>query len=117
MAEHGEPTPVNLVRLCAPDEVVEGTPVALEPDGFPPLAVYRIGDEYFVTDNTCTHAYSLLTDGFQDGAVIECEVHGGTFDIRTGAATKFPCREPLKTYRVRVIEGWLAIPYPGPDDD
>ncbi len=115
--EHPEKTAAGkLIKLCRAEAVLEGEPVALELEGFPPLAAYRIGEEYFVTHNVCTHAFSLLTEGFQDGATIECEVHGGTFDIRSGAATGFPCREPLKTYSVTVVDGWIAIAPPESDD-
>ncbi|ABH00338.1 non-heme iron oxygenase ferredoxin subunit (plasmid) [Rhodococcus sp. DK180] len=108
-----ESTTADLIRLCCVDEVTEGKPVALNPPGLPPLAAYRVGDDYFVTHNVCTHSYSLLTDGFQEGEVIECEVHGGTFDIRSGAATGFPCRTALKTFDVVLIEGWITIVAPG----
>jgi ethylbenzene dioxygenase ferredoxin subunit len=103
-------TASELVLLCRADDVVEGQPVAANPDNFPPLAVYKIGDDHFVTNNICTHSYSLLTEGFQEEEEIECAVHGGMFDIRTGEATAFPCRTPLKTYRVTIVNGWVAIP-------
>lgn len=98
-----------LVRLCHVDDVAQDEPVHVDLPGFAPLAVYEVDGEYFVTDNVCTHAYSLLTDGFQEGDEIECVVHGGTFDIRSGAATAFPCRTPLKTYHVEIVNGWVAI--------
>lgn len=100
----------ELVFLCAVDDVVEGEPLAAAADGFPPLAVYRIGDEHFVTSNVCTHSYSLLTEGYQEGDQIECAVHGGMFDIRTGEATEFPCQKPLATYAVTVVDGRIGIP-------
>ena len=48
------------------------------------LALYHVGDAWFCTDNICTHAFALLTDGWLEGHVIECPLHGGQFDIRTG---------------------------------
>ncbi|WP_128644279.1 non-heme iron oxygenase ferredoxin subunit [Rhodococcus opacus] len=113
---NGKSATANRTRLCKVDDVVEGNPVAVNVPGVQPLAAYRVGDEYFVTDNVCTHAYSLLTDGFQDGEMIECEVHGGTFDIRTGSATGFPCRTPLKTFDVVVADGWISVISPDSDD-
>ncbi len=103
----------DLVFLCPVDDVVEGEPLAVEVEGCPPLAVYRIGEQYFVTSNVCTHSYSLLTEGYQEGDQIECAVHGGTFDIRTGEATAFPCQEPLVTYPVTVVDGRIGIPTAG----
>lgn len=100
----------ELVFLCAVDDVVEGEPLAVEVEGLPPLAAYRIGEEYFVTSNVCTHSYSILTDGYQEDDQIECAVHGGMFDIRTGEATEFPCEKPLATYPVTVVDGRIGIP-------
>ena len=99
-----------LVFLCAVADVADGEPLAAEAEGFPPLAVYRIGDEHFVTSNVCTHSFSLLTDGYQEDDQIECAVHGGRFDIRTGEATEFPCQKPLATFPVTVVDGRIGIP-------
>lgn len=67
------------------------------------IAIYRDDeDNFYATDNICTHAYALLTDGFQDGCTIECPLHAGCFDIRTGKALTAPLTEDLKTYPVRI---------------
>src|SRR3546814_20264022 len=66
-----------------------------------------------VTANTCTHGNAQLTDGYQDGATIECPYHGGAFDIPSGAATTYPCQIPLKTYEVTIEDGWVTIDAPG----
>lgn len=97
------------IRLCRTDDVTEGVPVPVSLPDLPELAVYRIGDGYFVTDNLCTHGNAMLTDGFQDGEVIHCPFHGGAFDIRTGAPESFPCQTALRTYPVDVRDGWISI--------
>lgn len=102
----------DLVRLCRVEEVEEGKPVAANLAGFPPLAVYQVDEDYFVTDNLCTHGSAMLTDGYQEGSNIECPFHGGAFDIRSGEATAFPCQTPLKTYEVVLDDGWVAIKAP-----
>ena len=68
------------------------------------IALYRIGDEFFATDDTCSHAHGSLSEGYVDGEEIECPLHGGCFNIRTGEATRPPATEPVATYEVR-IEG------------
>ena len=50
----------------------------------------------------CTHAMAYLTDGFLDGDVLECPLHGACFNIRTGEAESPPASEPVATYHVRV---------------
>ena len=104
------------IRLCEVASVREGAPIAINLPSFPPLAVYRIGGEYFVTDNLCTHGNGMLTDGFQEGEVIECPFHGGAFNIKSGAATVPPCQIPLRTYPVEVDDGWISILHPSSED-
>jgi ethylbenzene dioxygenase ferredoxin subunit len=96
-------------KLCKTDDVLPDVPVAVELEGFPPLAVYCAEAGYFVTDNVCTHGEAALTDGCQEGTTIECPFHHGTFDIRTGKATHFPCTRPIKTYQVSIEDGWICI--------
>ena len=105
----------DLVRLCRVEDVKEGEPFAAHIIGLPPLAIYKVDDGYFVTDNVCTHGNAMLTDGYQEGGTIECPFHGGAFDIRTGAATVFPCHIPLKTYEVSLTDGWITIVKPSGD--
>ncbi|WP_337998568.1 non-heme iron oxygenase ferredoxin subunit [Pseudoxanthomonas spadix] len=102
----------NLVELIACDEVEEDFGAKVEREGAPPLAVFRLGDEFFVIDDTCTHGDASLSDGelFSNGEV-SCPFHGGTFDVRSGAACKYPCVVPIKTYRTRIINNsvWIDL--------
>lgn len=66
-----------------------------------PIALYNIDGEFFATHNICTHAYACLTDGYLDDDKIECPLHQGLFDVRTGKAEDGPVDEDLKTYPVR----------------
>lgn len=75
------------------------------------LALYNAGGEIFATDNLCTHGHARLCDGFLDGHEIECPLHQGKFDVRTGQPTCAPVTEALRSYPVK-IEGhrvFLAI--------
>ncbi|NKB27332.1 MAG: Rieske 2Fe-2S domain-containing protein [Rhodobacteraceae bacterium] len=86
-------------RLCAKSEVEHEEPLKVEAAGLT-LAVYRVADEFYVTDDACTHGPGSLSEGFQEGHIIECDFHGGCFDIRDGSVTAPPCMEPVKTYRL-----------------
>ena len=66
------------------------------------LAVYNIGGTFYATDNECTHAFAMLTDGAIDGDVIECPLHGGAFEIKTGKGLGAPIFCDLRTYPTRV---------------
>ena len=97
------------VRLCEASAVTEGTPLRVEVDGYPPLAVYRAGDHYFVTDDTCTHSKASLSEGDQEGTTMVCPVHEGIFDLETGEAVGFPCTIALKTYNAVVRDDGIWI--------
>ena len=100
----------ELIVLCKTNEVEEDTPISVSPENFPTLAVYEYEDEYFVTDNLCTHGMAVLTDGYQDEDEIECPFHGGAFSIKTGEGTAPPCFKPIKTYPVTIVDGNVCIP-------
>ena len=75
------------------------------------LALYGINGEVFVTDNLCTHGMARLCDGFLEGHEIECPVHQGRFDVRTGVATCAPATAPIRVYPVKIEAGrvWVQL--------
>jgi naphthalene 1,2-dioxygenase system ferredoxin subunit len=43
-----------------------------------------------------------MSDGWFDKGEIECPLHAGRFDVRTGKATAPPCIDNIKTYPTRI---------------
>lgn len=96
--------------ICKVDELENNEIRQVDPPGQSPVAVYRVRDEFFATDSTCTHGEANLSEGEVDeDFIIECPFHGGTFDIRTGEAVDFPCVLPLKSYPVSIENGNVYI--------
>jgi nitrite reductase/ring-hydroxylating ferredoxin subunit len=93
----------NVVRVCAQSEVGPETAKAYEV-GDKRLAVYNLGGEFYVTDDECTHASASLADGILEDGIIECTLHFGAFDIKTGAVKAPPCSIALRTYKV-ILQG------------
>lgn len=86
--------------LCRTGEVPVRGVLAVEAPGYEPLAVCRVGGQYYLIADTCTHGQASLSEGeIIDGQVC-CPYHGGTFDPETGDATGPPCTVPVKTYRL-----------------
>lgn len=83
----------------------------LDISGLPPLAAFNIDGEIHCTSNVCTHQFATLTEGFFEGDVVECPLHGGTFNVRTGAAMEFPCKTALRTYPVIAVDEDLYIDF------
>jgi biphenyl 2,3-dioxygenase ferredoxin subunit len=91
----------NYVKLCATADVEAGAAIKVETNGLE-LAVFNVEGEFFVTDNLCTHGPGSLCDGYIDGDIVECDFHGGAFNIKTGEVAAPPCMTPIKIYPVKV---------------
>jgi nitrite reductase/ring-hydroxylating ferredoxin subunit len=100
------------IRAAGVEDVPEGEAVPVELMGLN-LALYNVGGEYWCTDNVCSHAYALLTEGWLEGHVIECPLHNGQFDVRTGKGLGAPITADIRAYKVRVEDGSLLIQLPG----
>jgi len=100
--------PGERIDLCAAAEVTPGNALRVEAAGLV-LAVFNVDGEFFVTDDQCTHGPGLLSEGFIDGDVVECNFHNGQFNIRTGAVVAPPCMVPIKTYKASVENGRVLI--------
>ncbi|HZD27663.1 MAG TPA: Rieske 2Fe-2S domain-containing protein [Xanthobacteraceae bacterium] len=90
-------------RVASTSEIDADGVLGVDVDGSP-VAIYRLGNEVFATAGICTHALAILSDGFVEDGKIECPLHQGQFDIRSGKALCAPVTEDLRTYAVK-LEG------------
>lgn len=96
------------IRLCGVDDILEGEAVKVE-HGDNAYAVYNVAGSFYVTDDLCTHGPGSLSEGELFDDIIECNFHGGQFNVRTGAVAGPPCLVPVKTYKVNVDNGSIFI--------
>src|ERR1700741_2415136 len=96
------------IEVCRAADVTVGTPLKVEAEGLV-VAVFNLDGEYFVTDDACTHGPGYLGEGYVDREVVECNFHGGQFNVRTGEVVMPPCMEPVKTCRTPVETGMVVI--------
>ncbi|CAG9262954.1 non-heme iron oxygenase ferredoxin subunit [Paraburkholderia caribensis] len=99
----------TLKRLIGIDQLENGVAKKVCVAGVAPIAVYKCGDEYFATQDKCTHAQASLSEGWVEGFEVFCPVHDARFDIRDGRALCFPATEPLATYKVVLEGGYVSI--------
>jgi naphthalene 1,2-dioxygenase ferredoxin component len=78
------------------------------------LILLRAGDEVLAADSVCTHALGYLDQGTVSGCEVECPLHAGRFDLRSGRATQEPAVDPLPVYEVRVENGTVLVGPPKP---
>lgn len=83
------------------DSVPEGEVIGIRIEGRS-IALYNVDGAIYATAGICTHQEFRLCDGFLDGHEIECALHQGRFDIRTGEALCAPVTEALVTFPTRV---------------
>ncbi len=90
------------------DQIERGdaTPASL---GTREFAVYDTVDGIFVSLARCTHGAANLCDGYFDGRFIECPLHQGLFDARTGKAKALPARRPLFMIKTRIKDDIVQI--------
>ncbi|MDR5776488.1 MULTISPECIES: anthranilate 1,2-dioxygenase ferredoxin subunit AndAb [unclassified Caballeronia] len=74
-----------------------------------PIAVFRMGDEVFALHDLCTHGHARLSEGFVEDGCVECPLHQGLFDIRTGAPQCAPVTEAVRSYPIRIVDGQVEI--------
>ena len=73
--------------------------------GDEPVGLYRVGEDVFALTDICTHEHAYLTEGdFEpEDYEVECPLHGGAFEIRTGLPAAVPVVVPIETYLVRIV--------------
>jgi len=66
------------------------------------IALYNLKGDIYATDNLCSHAFAYLTDGWLDGEEVECPLHAGRFEIKTGKGLGPPIPCDIKSFPVRI---------------
>lgn len=96
------------VEVAEAGTLEDGQVVGVEKKGFQ-LAVYRLGNEYFATSNICTHQFAFLSEGYVAADCIECPLHQGLFNIRTGEVEGGPVEIDLKTFPTKIDGGRVLV--------
>jgi 3-phenylpropionate/trans-cinnamate dioxygenase ferredoxin subunit len=88
-------------RIGSVDDVPEGEARRFVVDGRP-IAVVRIGEDFYAIGDTCSHANISLSEGevHAEERELECWKHGSTFSLTTGEPTCFPATRAVPVYDV-----------------
>ena len=73
------------------------------------IAVYNLSGQFYATSGICTHEHAFMSEGYIDGETVECPLHQGLFNIRTGAALSPPVTKNLKTFKTKVENGQVYV--------
>lgn len=96
----------NFQRVARVNEVHEGDFLSVTLEDGKEILLAKAKGQIYAFDLMCTHQQTWLDAGLVDTNTleVECPLHEGRFDMRTGAVTHEPPTEPIKAYEVR-IEG------------
>jgi nitrite reductase/ring-hydroxylating ferredoxin subunit len=72
------------------------------------VVLFRRGDGIFAFGNRCPHQEGSLSDGFIEGDIVTCPLHGWEFDVRSGLCMTIP-GESVPRYEVTVEDGAVFL--------
>ena len=97
------------IRICAADELGQDEAFRVELDGFAIAVVKDSAGVIHAIGDRCSHGDISLSEGFVDGATLECWAHGSKFDLDTGKPLSLPAYEPVPVYPVTIIDGDVYV--------
>lgn len=72
------------------------------------VALFNVGGKFHAIENFCPHKAYPLADSRLRDTIVECDLHGWQFDVRSGAClTKKNCS--IESYEVVVEDGMIKI--------
>lgn len=77
-----------------------------------PLALFRLDGLPYALHDLCPHGMARFSNGFVDGDCVECPLHQGLVDIRTGAPRGAPITTPTRSFPAREVNGRIEIGLP-----
>ncbi len=83
-------------------------PLGVEVNG-KPVGLYLQDGQVRAMEDVCPHADALLSQGFVDGEVVECPLHGARFEIATGKCLNEIGERDLKCYPAKIENGRVVI--------
>ncbi len=78
------------------------------PHGRGEILVANVDDHLYAMDNICSHSGGSLADGYLEGTIVICPLHGWEYDVTSGCCTHIR-DECLRTYAVVVQEGSIFV--------
>lgn len=88
--------------VASTGDVDDGQVIGVSAGGVP-VAVFRLGDDFFALHDQCSHGQAKLSEGFIEDGNVECPLHQGLICIRTGEAVSAPISREVDAYPVRVV--------------
>jgi len=99
---------LNWIEVCEESEIEIDDLKRFDYDN-KTFCIYKLEDGFYATDGICTHEAVHLEDGLVMDDEIECPMHQGIFNIKSGKALSPPACEDLKTYPIKIEDKKIYI--------
>lgn len=83
-------------------------PLGVEVNG-KPIGLYLVDGQVCALEDICPHADAHLSQGFVEGGVVECPLHGARFDITTGKSLNEIGERDVRCYPAKIDNGRVVI--------
>lgn len=84
------------------NEIKPGTMKRVDTDNGNRIIVCNVDGEFYACDAMCTHEDFSLHYGCLKGELVQCSLHSGMFNVKTGEAVVEPAEIALQTYDVTI---------------
>jgi naphthalene 1,2-dioxygenase system ferredoxin subunit len=73
------------------------------------IGLFLVDGAVYAIDDICSHGNARLSEGDVEGFEVECPLHAGLFDIRSGKALTPPVTRDVRKHAVRIEDDKLFI--------
>ncbi len=73
------------------------------------VGIFRVGDAVHALENACPHAGAPLSEGWLQGPIVNCPLHGWRFDVRTGFNPDHADGFPIPCFAVRIVDDAVEV--------
>ena len=73
------------------------------------IGLFQVDGEVHALDDICTHGAALLSDGDMEDGEVECPLHAGLVDVRTGHATGAPITRDTRRHDTKIVDDRLFV--------
>jgi len=98
----------DVIKVCAANEIADGEIKSFRFDDTA-ILIAKYDNQYFALEDTCSHDGAELSDGDLVDCQIQCQRHGGRFNLKTGEATQMPAIVGIKRFDVKIENGDIFI--------
>lgn len=97
------------VKLAGLNDIKPGNMQRYQADNNKRILICHVDGEFHAVDDTCTHEDASLYLGALHGEIVKCSLHGGKFNVKTGAPVEEPACSPLHVYPVEVRDDGIYV--------